>query len=134
MNQNAETDADREESRSQSTADDLAESVFKVMSGKYGARFADAWRCVDMKIVKREWNRDLRKLSQVQIVRGLRLLEECKFPPTLPEFMALCKRPVIAAHVLALPSPPATKEQRAKGLETLANWKSSRGKEMVCEQ
>jgi len=69
------------------------------------------WGDTPTEDVKAAWADSLGRFSLEQILAGLRALEDsgATFPPTLPEFIALCKRrppPVVAAHQpLALPAP-----------------------------
>ncbi len=93
------------------------------MSASYGARFADAWRGADAKAVKAVWARKLGELTPSQIRRGIEGLEQCKFPPTLPEFVALCRQPVAQAHMLKLAAPRPTEAQRAEGRARLTQMK-----------
>lgn len=93
----------------------LVERIFEVMAGNYGARFADAWRGSDPETVKAVWAKKLGGLRAEQIRRGIDQLEQCKFPPTLPEFIALCKQSTPQAHMLKLPPPKRTPEQKAEG-------------------
>ncbi len=103
------------------------ERIFRVMAANYGARFADAWRGADPQAVKAVWARQLGLLTPSQIRRGIEGLEQCKFPPTLPEFVALCKQPVPQAHRLKLPAPRPTPEQRAAGKSRLMEMKRMLG-------
>jgi len=104
------------------------ERIFEVMAASYGARFADAWRGTDPHTVKAVWARKLGALTPDQIRRGLESLEQCKFPPTLPEFVALCKQAVPQAHRLKLPAPRPTPEQREQGRQRFAEIKRGLGR------
>lgn len=79
------------------------ERLFGRMVGYYGARFADAWRGCDVEEVKRVWSEELAQYSGEEIRRGIDRLRDRPFPPTLPEFLALCRpKPVPeAAHAEA---------------------------------
>lgn len=103
------------------------ERIFEVMAGYYGARLADAWRGADPRTVKAVWAKKLATLTPAQITRGIEQLEQCKFPPTLPEFVALCKQAVPQAHLLKLPAPRPTPEQRAAALHRVAQFKRQMG-------
>lgn len=103
------------------------ERIFQVMAGAYGARFADAWQGADPAAVKAVWARKLGTLTSAQIKRGIESLDQCKFPPTLPEFVALCRQAEPPAHRLKLPAPPPTPEQRAQGRERFAQIKRELG-------
>jgi hypothetical protein len=74
------------------------ESLFKKMALTYGAKFVDQWRGHDPVEVKQHWAVMLGKLSTVELVRGVEQLATRPWPPTLPEFMALC-RPAVDPQV-----------------------------------
>lgn len=103
------------------------ERIFAVMAAHYGARFADAWLGVDAAEMKAAWARKLGGLTPEQIKRGLAGLEQNRFPPTLPEFIALCRQAVPQAHVLKLPVPKLTSEQREQGRRKFAELKRKLG-------
>jgi len=103
------------------------ERIFQIMAANYGARFADAWRGVDAETVKAVWAKKLGALKPEQIRRGIAQLEQCKFPPTLPEFVALCKQAVPQAHLQKLPAPRPTAEQREHGRNRLHEMKRMLG-------
>ena len=65
--------------------------LFERMSAYYGSRFADAWRGTDASVVKRVWAEALGAYSANEIKRGVDSLNGCKWPPTLPEFLLLCR-------------------------------------------
>ncbi len=70
----------------------------------YGKHWFDLWVDVPMADVKDGWSDGLRGISGQQIIAGLEKVG--KFPPTLPEFVALCKPPAVAAaHRPFLPAP-----------------------------
>lgn len=101
--------------------------MFAVMATHYGARFADAWRGIDPVEMKAAWAAKLAEFSPEQLKRGIESLEQCKFPPTLPEFVTLCKQSVPEAHRLKLPAPKPTAEQKAQGLARFAEMKRKLG-------
>lgn len=68
--------------------------LFDRLSGFYGSKFADLWRGCDMSTVKDTWADALAGYSADEIRRGLELCRTRVFPPTLPEFLMLCRPPV----------------------------------------
>lgn len=71
------------------------ERLFSKMASMYGSLFADRWRDCDLSEVKSVWAEELASFSDHPECYGLALkamVEECKFPPTLPEFFALCRK------------------------------------------
>ena len=67
------------------------DSLFARMSAFYGARFADMWRGTDLDEVRRTWGRELAGLTRDELRAGVANLRTRFFPPTLPEFIALCR-------------------------------------------
>ena len=83
------------------------------------------WADAPMDEVKATWGAALGRFSLDEILGGLRALEDAgaTFPPTLPEFIALCKRKpdaVPAAHRKLLPVPDRTPEEIAAGAAQMA--------------
>jgi hypothetical protein len=69
-------------------------SLFSRMTNVYGVKFLDQWAGIDPDAVKREWAVDLAGLSDDQLRAGVLGLRTRPWPPTLPEFIALCCPPV----------------------------------------
>lgn len=65
--------------------------LFARFEAYYGSRFADAWRGADVAMVKGVWAEKLAELTRDELAAGVQALDRCKFPPTLPEFYALCR-------------------------------------------
>jgi len=65
--------------------------LFKRMSRMWGNSFIDKWPAEDLDGVKVEWAKGLRKLSNAELKAGVDALMTQKFPPSLPDFYALCK-------------------------------------------
>lgn len=69
------------------------EALFSEFEALYGARFADMWRGTDIAYVKSLWAKALSGFKVGEIKAGL---EKCRFkpwPPSLPEFLGLCRPP-----------------------------------------
>ena len=64
------------------------------MQGMYGARFLDAWRGVDIDDMHAVWGNKLAKYTAAEVTTGIHACETLKWPPTLPEFLALCRPPM----------------------------------------
>lgn len=78
------------------------------------------WGDTPMESVKATWGDALGRCTLDQIVAGLRHLEQsgATFPPSLPEFVAACRRkpePTPAAHRPLLAPPPRTSQEIAAG-------------------
>jgi hypothetical protein len=99
------------------------ESLFKRMAATYGTLLADQWRGQDTARIKFQWGIELGKVTADELVHGVSQLAARKWPPTLPEFVTMC-RPPSAASMLpshtpvppAAPSKAATPSGRAREL------------------
>lgn len=60
----------------------------------YGNKFLDLWRDLDLNKVKQAWAEDLAGFSANEIKTGLDVCRQKPWPPTLPEFMLLCRPPI----------------------------------------
>lgn len=67
------------------------ERLFARLSAMYGARFADMWSGLDMAKVKAAWAEDLGDLTLDEVTRGVSACKLRDWPPTLPEFLSLCR-------------------------------------------
>lgn len=67
--------------------------IFDHMSGLYGSKFADLWRGTDPETVKHTWAAKLSGFKDMPkaIKEALDALDSKPFPPTLPEFLELCR-------------------------------------------
>ena len=68
--------------------------IFMKMQGRYGSLFIDRWKGCDMANVKTTWADELGgfKDRPEAIGYALQTLADNQFPPTLPEFLAACRR------------------------------------------
>jgi hypothetical protein len=74
------------------------ESLFARMQSMYGNKFLDMWRGADIDKVKALWSEEMGKLTNAELKRGVDSLMTREWPPTLPEYVKLC-RPAIDATV-----------------------------------
>ena len=72
------------------------DALFAKMTAIYGGKFLDMWRGIDIDSVKQMWAQELNKLSRDDVTRGANALMTQEWPPTLPQFIKLC-RPAIDA-------------------------------------
>ena len=102
--------------------------IFDHMSGLYGSKFADLWNGSNMETVQRLWAEKLGGFKSMPgaIKEALDALDSKPFPPTLPEFIALCREAGRrhAAPVQALGYTP-TPEEQAKAAEIIAKAASA---------
>lgn len=71
--------------------------LFDKFKARYGTLFIDRFGGLPVEVVKEEWASELGGYTGAELTRGLDGCRALKFPPTLPEFMAMC-RPPIDAH------------------------------------
>lgn len=67
------------------------ERIFERLSAYYGARFADMWRGCDLEGVKKIWSDELGEFTKNEIAQGVKSCRAREWPPTLPEFLKLCR-------------------------------------------
>ena len=81
--------------------DTWIEKLFQKMEDRYGDLWATRYGSFPRSRVKQTWAEDLGDLSGEEVARGVAACRSAKFPPTLPEFRALCRPPIgfeIAFH------------------------------------
>ena len=67
------------------------EALFSEFEALYGSRFADMWRHTDVSHVKAMWAKALAGLTAAEIRTGLAGCGSRHWPPSLPEFVSLCR-------------------------------------------
>lgn len=67
------------------------ERLFARFSAMYGRKFADLWADCNLRDVKATWAEDLAGFTGEEIKRGVDACKTRTFPPTLPEFIQLCR-------------------------------------------
>ena len=79
--------------------------IFDRFAGRYGSLFLDRWRGCDMANVRETWAEELAGFADQpeRIGYALKALADQQFPPTLPEFVAACRRAPATEKNLALP-------------------------------
>ena len=60
----------------------------------YGSKFADLWNGVAVEKVKEFWGQELGEYTREEIATGVAALKTRDWPPTLPEFLKLCRPPI----------------------------------------
>lgn len=67
--------------------------IFSHMAGLYGSKFADLWKGTDLEDVKHLWAKKLGGFADQPnaIKQALDALDAKPFPPTLPEFLTMCR-------------------------------------------
>lgn len=70
---------------------DNIEALFAKFSAMYGTRFAQMWKGTDLSVVKTTWADALSGLTVREVRTGLDACKMRPWPPTLPEFLSLCR-------------------------------------------
>lgn len=90
------------------------ERIFAEMSVLYGSKFADLWAGTDPAQIREGWAKKLAgfKDHPKAIRAALDSLDERPFPPTLPEFVAICRAQAvrIGAELPKLEHKPTAEE------------------------
>lgn len=68
--------------------------IFERMEDRYGDLWAQRFGGIPVERMARTWAEDLGDLSGDEVARGVSACRDIKFPPTLPEFRALCRKPI----------------------------------------
>jgi hypothetical protein len=91
--------------------------IFSKFEARYGSLFLDRWRGCDMDNVRETWAEELAgfKDQPERIAYALKSLSDERFPPTLPEFIAACRKAPAKASGPALRYVPTLEdEERAR--------------------
>lgn len=80
--------------KSSALPDPWIDRLFARFEAMYGAKFADAWRGCNIAHVKTVWADSLGGCSRDELAAGVAKCMERDWPPTLPEFLKLCRPPI----------------------------------------
>ena len=72
------------------------DKLFEKFKARYGSLFVERFGGLALDIVADEWAQELAGFTGPELQRGLDGCRTLKFPPTLPEFMSLCRPPIDA--------------------------------------
>lgn len=67
------------------------EKLFSRFSAMYGRKFADLWSDCNLANVKALWAEELGILTRDELASGVAACKIREWPPTLPEFLRLCR-------------------------------------------
>lgn len=70
------------------------EKLFENMTMLYGARMDKMWSNLNRQDVITFWHSKLDGYSHEEFVRGVKAVEKQEYPPSLPQFLNLCRPPV----------------------------------------
>lgn len=82
-------------------------ALFSKLSGMYGNKFSDMWRGIDPEMVKRTWAERLVVYPPEVLKYALSECDNYPNPPSLPQFVQLC-RAGMNRHVKPAALPPPT--------------------------
>jgi hypothetical protein len=90
-------------------------SLFDRLEAAYGSRWQNMWGNSSLQNVKTLWAEKLAGFADnpKAMAYALNALDEHPFPPTLPEFLALCRK-APRPELQALPAPAANPEKAAE--------------------
>lgn len=71
-----------------------AKDLLKFLMVVYGQKFTDQWRGLTLGEMKAVWSIALAEFSSEEVQRGLNACMTRVWPPTLPEFLLLCRPPM----------------------------------------
>ncbi len=100
------------------------------MALNYGSSFADKWAGVNPDQLQAYWIEELGQFNAIAIGAALKALDTHPFPPSLPEFKALCKayhRPPEAPRLEAKPATPEEAAAALKNLQRITGLSLERG-------
>lgn len=80
--------------KSSALPDSWVARIFERMEDRYGDLWATRYGAFPRDRVMRTWAEDLADLSRDELAQGVAACRDQKFPPTLPEFRALCRPPI----------------------------------------
>jgi hypothetical protein len=96
------------------------EKLFEEMMLSFGKKFADQWQGIDPAKLKAHWAQKMGELTNEEMVRGVKAMRNLDWPPSLPEFMRLCRPPL--DHTKAYYEAIYGLQARAKG--EMGEWSS----------
>lgn len=97
-------------------SDDQMRGLMKVLICIYGQKFKDQWNGVTPRDLRAMWGAALARYTPEEVQRGLKACMSRIWPPTLPEFLLLCRPPV--DHEAAFIEAVKQMRQRDNGTDT----------------
>lgn len=73
---------------------DWIDRLWERLVSRYGSRFTDMWRGIDPDKLKQAWSEEMAGYTADELRRGLEACKAKDWPPTLPEFLKLCRPPM----------------------------------------
>lgn len=90
--------------------------IFDYQIAMYGSRFADLWRGTDLEKVKAVWAEKLKgfESNPEAIKEALNSLDDKPWPPSLPEFLQLCRNAATRKGTFVSLSAPSMDKETAR--------------------
>lgn len=112
--------------------DRWVDALFDRMEAQWGSKVASLWGNTNLSNVKSLWSEKLSGFADnpKAFTYALNALEESPFPPTLPEFLALCRkapRPVLEALPEPKADPVRVKQEINKAHDAVTGKKDDHG-------
>ena len=100
--------------------DSWVESLLARMLATYGQKFRSQWADVPPETLRETWAVALGRFDGARIKWALeQMVATCPWPPTLPEFVAMCRQ-APREEPVKLPAPTPSEQQRAERVEQMA--------------
>lgn len=80
-----------EQSKRTHASPDNVEALFQEFEVMYGSRFIEMWKTANADLIKQRWGEALAGFSVREVRQGLAACRAKPWPPTLPEFLLLCR-------------------------------------------
>lgn len=79
-------------------APEIVGRLFMRMGALYGSKFNDQFLMLPKPVLSQMWAEELASYSIEELSRGINGCRTHQWPPTLPEFMLLCRPPLLPLH------------------------------------
>ena len=94
------------------------EKLFAIMSAMYGKLWFQQWSDTPQYVMEEVWRSELQGYSKIEIEAGVAACKKLKWPPTLPQFLELCRPEIDPVFAWKL----AGEGIRARQNGEMGNW------------
>lgn len=101
--------------------DATVDKLWERFENRYGSLWMDRWAGLPMARVKAEWAEELSGFTPDALRYGFDVVKDNRLPPTLPEFIAACRR-APKPRLPALESPPIPQEKLNERLAEIGKF------------
>lgn len=92
--------------------------LFAIMSAMYGKLWFEQWADTPQSVMEEVWRSELQGYSKTEIEAGVAACKKLKWPPTLPQFLELCRPEIDPVFAWKL----AGEGIRARQNGEMGNW------------